>query len=342
MANDGAIGGAVSGAATGFASGGPWGALAGGIIGGVMGAGSDSALSDAAKAQKEGVLYGLMASTKGNQRADKMQQPYRAGGKEAQNELMYQLGFGDPTAYAQTRGYFDPEQFKQFALTLAEQNIRDQRKNAKNSAKTDQLVQNRLAELSAKIDKEGAWNVYQKRLEAGGNVNGDFFRKRDASSSGANAGYGNLMRDFTNEDFVKDPGYQFRLDEGAKAVQGSAAAQGGLLSGAAMKAMQRYGQVFGSNEYGNAYNRDTTNKTNRFNRLSGVIDNGMRAAGATGQIAVNQGQQANQTFNNIGDISASRSIASNNMRQSGYEQGGNALIESFAYNPETGKTERRY
>ena len=342
MANDGALGGALSGAATGFSAGGPWGALAGAVIGGVMGSSSDRALSDAAKAQKEGVLQGLLASTKGNQRADKMQQPYRAGGKEAQNELMYQLGFGDPTAYAQTKDYFDPEQFKQFALTLAEQNIRDQRKNAKNPAKTDQLVQNRLAKLSAKIDKEGAWNVYQKRLEAGGNVNGDFFRKRDPSASGANAGYGNLMHDFTNEDFVKDPGYQFRLNEGAKAVQGSASAQGGLLSGAAMKAMQRYGQGYASNEFANAFNRDTANKQNRFNRLSGVIDTGARAAGITGQIAQTQGMQASQAYNNIGDISASREIAGNNMRQSGFQQAGNALIGSFAYNPDNSKIERRY
>lgn len=342
MANDGALGGALSGAATGFGAGGPWGALAGGIIGGVMGSSSDRALSDAAKAQKEGVLQGLLASTKGNQRADKMQQPYRAGGKEAQNELMYQLGFGDPTAYAQTKDYFDPEQFKQFVLTLAEQNIRDQRKNAKNPAKTDQLVQNSLAKLSAKIDKEGAWNVYQKRLEAGGNVNGDFFRKRDPSASGANAGYGNLMHDFTNEDFVKDPGYQFRLNEGAKAVQGSAAAQGGLLSGAAMKAMQRYGQGYASNEFANAFNRDTANKQNRFNRLSGVIDTGARAAGITGQIAQTQGMQASQAYNNIGDISASRAIAGNNLRQSGFQQAGNALIGSFAYNPDNSSIERRY
>lgn len=342
MANDGALGGALSGAATGFSAGGPWGALAGAVIGGVMGSSSDRALSDAAKAQKEGVLQGLLASTKGNQRADKMQQPYRAGGKEAQNELMYQLGFGDPTAYAQTRDYFDPEQFKQYALTLAEKNIREQRKNAKNPAKTDQLVQNRLAKLSAKIDKEGAWNVYQKRLEAGDNVNGDFFRKRDPSASGANAGYGNLMHDFTNEDFIKDPGYQFRLDEGAKAVQGSAAAQGGLLSGAAMKAMQRYGQGYASNEFANAFNRDTANKQNRFNRLSGVIDTGARAAGITGQIAQTQGMQASQAYNNIGDISASREIAGNNMRQSGFQQAGNALIGSFAYNPDNSKIERRY
>jgi len=342
MANDGALGGALSGAATGFSAGGPWGALAGAVIGGVMGNQSDQALSDAAKAQKEGALYGLMASGKASQRAEKMLQPYRIGGKDAQNELMYQLGFGDPTAYAQTKDYFDPEQFKQYALTLAEQNIRDQRKNAKNPAKTDQLVKNRLAELSAKIDKEGAWNVYQKRLEAGGNVNGDFFRKRDPSASGANAGYGNLMHDFTNEDFVKDPGYQFRMDEGAKAVQGSAAAQGGLLSGAAMKAMQRYSQGYASNEFANAFNRDTANKQNRFNRLSGIVDTGMRAAGATGKIAVDQGMVANQTYNNIGDISASRAIAGNNMRQSGFQQAGNALIGSFAYNPDNSKIERRY
>ena len=52
-----------------------------------------------------------------------------------------------------------------------------------------------------------------------------------------------------------DPGYQFRLSEGLKALERSAAARGGLLSGATGKALTRYGQEMGSQEFQNAYGR---------------------------------------------------------------------------------------
>ena len=55
--------------------------------------------------------------------------------------------------------------------------------------------------------------------------------------------------------FKQDPGYQFRLGEGLKGVENSAAARGSQLSGGTLKALQRYGQNFASNEYNNAYGR---------------------------------------------------------------------------------------
>jgi len=55
--------------------------------------------------------------------------------------------------------------------------------------------------------------------------------------------------------FMTDPGYGFRRDEGARVVERSAAARGGLLSGGTAKALTRYGQGFASNEFGNVYNR---------------------------------------------------------------------------------------
>lgn len=42
--------------------------------------------------------------------------------------------------------------------------------------------------------------------------------------------------------FESTPGYQFQMQQGLKGVQNSAAAKGGLLSGAAMKAMNDYAQ----------------------------------------------------------------------------------------------------
>jgi len=55
--------------------------------------------------------------------------------------------------------------------------------------------------------------------------------------------------------FQADPGYGFRMSEGLKALERSAAARGGLVSGGAGKALQRYGQDLASQEYGNAFQR---------------------------------------------------------------------------------------
>ena len=54
---------------------------------------------------------------------------------------------------------------------------------------------------------------------------------------------------------ANDPGVQFRMDEGRKALEASAAARGGLLSGPTLAALQRQGQELSSQEYGNAWNR---------------------------------------------------------------------------------------
>lgn len=55
--------------------------------------------------------------------------------------------------------------------------------------------------------------------------------------------------------FQADPGYQFRQQQQQNALQGSAAARGGLLSGATMKALQKYGGELASDEYNRAYER---------------------------------------------------------------------------------------
>jgi hypothetical protein len=53
----------------------------------------------------------------------------------------------------------------------------------------------------------------------------------------------------------QDPSYAWRLAEGEKALQGSAAARGGLLSGATLKGISDYAQNAASQEYNNAFNR---------------------------------------------------------------------------------------
>lgn len=72
--------------------------------------------------------------------------------------------------------------------------------------------------------------------------------------------------------FQQDPGYQFRLDEGNKAINAAMAARGNAGGGAALKELTRYGQGFASNEYQNAWNR-TNQLANYGNQASMSLGN---------------------------------------------------------------------
>jgi len=61
--------------------------------------------------------------------------------------------------------------------------------------------------------------------------------------------------DFSLGDLENDPGYQFRLAQGQKAIERSAAAQGQLGSGRTLKGLLEFGQGMASQEYGNAFQR---------------------------------------------------------------------------------------
>jgi hypothetical protein len=57
------------------------------------------------------------------------------------------------------------------------------------------------------------------------------------------------------EDVLSDPSYQFRVEQGQKMLQGSAAAKGLTRTGGTLQDLVNYGQQAASDEYGNAYNR---------------------------------------------------------------------------------------
>lgn len=100
-----------------------------------------------------------------------------------------------------------------------------------------------------------------------------------------------FQRDFTASDFQKDPGYDFRMAEGQKALERSAAARGGLQSGGMMKALTRYGQGVASEEYGNAYNRFNADRDRRFGRLATISGQGLGAVGQSIQAGQNYASQ---------------------------------------------------
>ena len=122
--------------------------------------------------------------------------------------------------------------------------------------------------------------------------------------------YSNMPAAFTGKvDLGQDPGYAFRLSEGQKALDRSAAARGGMISGGALKAAQRFGQDMGSQEYQNAYNRALTGynanvarEATGYNRLAAMSGVGQTSAntltGAAGSYGTNVGNaMINQGIN---------------------------------------------
>lgn len=99
---------------------------------------------------------------------------------------------------------------------------------------------------------------------------------------------------FGMEQFQADPGYGFRLSEGQKALERSAAARGSLLSGGTGKALTRYGQEMGSQEYQNAFNRYQAERQARLNPLQSLAGIGQTSsqqlAGQAGQLGSNMAE----------------------------------------------------
>jgi hypothetical protein len=118
---------------------------------------------------------------------------------------------------------------------------------------------------------------------------------------------------YTGQDIYSDPSYQFRLQQGQDAIQSSAAAQGGLLSGATLKALQNYGQESASQEYGNAYNRFNADQTNRYNRLSNLVGVGQNAAAQVGNAGAQTAQAvADNTMQGANALAAGQVANANN------------------------------
>lgn len=122
---------------------------------------------------------------------------------------------------------------------------------------------------------------------------------------GLDGGKGGLLDSFSQQDFEGDPGYQWRMEQGQKGIESSAAARGGLLSGAAGKAISKYNQNFASNEYNNAYNRFNQNQANMFNRLAAIAGVGQQANSQLGQASQNYATNAGNALQYGGTARAS-------------------------------------
>ena len=149
-------------------------------------------------------------------------------------------------------------------------------------------------------------------------------------------------RDFAMSDYTADPGYAFRLEQGNRGVEASAAARGGVLSGGTLKALARYNSGMASQEYGAAYDRWRASTTDRYNRLASVAGVGQTATNvgiaAGGANAAAQMAGANRiadTTLQAGNARASQYVATGNAIGGAVGQVGNylALRDLYKFNP---------
>lgn len=161
-----------------------------------------------------------------------------------------------------------------------------------------------------------------------GNANAALQQNTSTGASGAN-GYGSLAAPFTLADFQEDPGYEFNLAQGQKALDRTAAAKGDYFSGAASKALQNYSQDYASNEFNNAYNRYTSNQTNLYNKLSGVAGTGQTAASTLGNLGANAATQQGNDLQGAAYYNAAGNVGSVNAYGTGLGAIGQGLTNAY-------------
>lgn len=126
---------------------------------------------------------------------------------------------------------------------------------------------------------------------------------------------------FSYNELTADPGYQFRMDQANKALERSAAARGGLFSGATGRSLTQLNQDMASQEYGNAYNRAYTARNDQLNRLASMAGLGQNTASNLGQAGQNYAGNVSNIYGQAANAQAAsygaQANAWNNALQSG-------------------------
>lgn len=128
-------------------------------------------------------------------------------------------------------------------------------------------------------------------------------------------------------DVTSDPGYQFGLTEGMNALEGSAAARGGLYSGATMKALQRYGNDYATTKYNQAYNRIAGERDANFGRFNTLTNIGQNSAAGSAVGAQNFGNAQANILQSQGDATAAGQIAQGNINSNALNQLGGMAFQ---------------
>ena len=125
-------------------------------------------------------------------------------------------------------------------------------------------------------------------------------------------GYGSAVQPFDMSKFQEDPGYNFRLSQGMKALNASMAAKGLGISGPNIKGAINFGQDAGSQEYGNAYNRYRQNRQDQLDPLMYAMTGGTNATNATNTAMGNYGTNVGNLMGQAGQATGAGYLGAGN------------------------------
>jgi hypothetical protein len=223
---------------------------------------------------------------------------------------------------------------------------------AEQKAAAAQVAQGQNA-LNLNQTQYGAAQGYQQPIADIGN------RNLNALDQNVNSGaYQQPQSNFQTQPFnyQQSPGYGFQLQQGLGAVQNSAAAQGQGLSGATLKALQRYGTGLAAQDvnqqyqnylqgnqqnagiYQQNYSNNLANMTNQYNRQSGLANLGVSANNNLSNLATGFGNTQGDIYGQIGNAQAGGIMGQANATRNtiGNLAKGAVNLATMAINPAAG------
>ena len=274
--------------------------VGGSVVSGVL---AKKGADTQAKAATDATAMATAEQRRQYEQARQDQMPWMTVGKQALERLQFLMGLGLP-----------PQQAAQIVESVQPGSLQQL-----------QRMSEGYPERFMQADGAGEDGI-GRRFEDGIGRGFEDFQPNMAAATAPGAGggtqnpaeFGSLDRNFSAGDFYTDPGYDFRLSEGAKALERSASARGGLFSGGTLKALTRYNQDVASQEYGNAFNRFQENRRTRYNQLAGI-------AGLGQQTAANLGNLGAQTSRDIANTTIAGMTSAAAARASGYNALGNII-----------------
>ncbi len=268
------------------------GAIGGGMI-------ASSGAKKAAQTQAQAATDAQAAQERMFQQQVGLQEPFRQAGLTAQQRIMELLGLGRPTPARQPRAVGAPSVAGAPANAFAQGGM---------LSNLQGFSPESLSENGGVIDIAGLGPVDV------GALFGQYTMPTgvEMEPETVSPDFGKYARDFGMADFEQDPGYAFRQSEGMKALERSAAARGGLLSGKTLKGIQRFGQDLASQEYQNAFNRYQVNRANQLNPLQSLMGAGQTSANVLTGAAGQAGQNQASNLYNAGAARASGYVGSAN------------------------------
>ena len=128
---------------------------------------------------------------------------------------------------------------------------------------------------------------------------------------------GGIPGQFTLEDLIIDPGYQFRLNEGLRNLDFAGAASGMRLGGGTLKSLIRYNQNQAEQGFTNAFNRNQIELGN----LWGLAGMGQNSAAMQNTNATNFAQTMGNIIQGQGAANAASAMAPFNALATGLNTG---------------------